>query len=159
MKVTMIDSEVIAQILDGNSSFYLTVLTIEATLSVIVNCNTDSLNYYPQNSKLVVHSMEDYVNIFLQHIENTVIPSAITLIPTTIDPSSYQVLWTPSYYNTSRYMITVYPPESYTQEDLIIHNTGNSTVHKMTIALNDCPNTIYSTFVLGKAETIHYKGN
>ncbi len=63
MKVTMIDSEVIAQILDGNSSFYLTVLTIEATLSVIVNCNTDSVNYYPHTSKFVVHFLADYVKL------------------------------------------------------------------------------------------------
>ncbi len=56
MKMTMIDStEDIAQILDGNSSFSLTVLTIEATLSAIVSCNSDTLAYYPQNSKLVVH--------------------------------------------------------------------------------------------------------
>ena len=56
MKITTIDStEVIAQILYGNSSFSLTVLTIEATLSAIVSCNSDTLAYYPQNSKLVVH--------------------------------------------------------------------------------------------------------
>ena len=56
MKMTVIDStEVIAQILYGNSSFSLTVLTIEATLSAIVSCNSDTLAYYPQNSKLVVH--------------------------------------------------------------------------------------------------------
>ncbi len=54
MKMTVIDStEVIAQILYGNSSFSLTVLTIEATLSAIVYCNSDTLAYYPQNSKLV----------------------------------------------------------------------------------------------------------
>ncbi len=53
---TIIDStEVIAQLLNGNSSFSLTVLTIEATLSAIVSCNSDTLAYYPQNSKLVVH--------------------------------------------------------------------------------------------------------
>ncbi len=53
---TAIDStEVIAQFLNGNSSFSLTVLTIEATLSAIVSCNSDTLAYYPQNSKLVVH--------------------------------------------------------------------------------------------------------
>ncbi len=96
---------------------------------------------------------------FYNNIENTVIPSNITLTPTTVDPSGYQVSWIPSYYNTSRYMIIVYPPESYTQEDLIIHNTDNSIVHNITIALNGCPNTIFSTFVLGKTETIHYKGN
>ncbi len=83
------------------------------------------------------------------NIENTVVPMNITLTPTTVDHSNYRVTWTPSYYNTSRYMITVYPPESYTHEDLIIHNTDNSTVHNITIALNDCPNRIYSTFVLG----------
>ncbi len=56
MKITTIDStEVIAQLLNGNSSFSLTVLTIEATLSAIVSCNSDTLAYYPQNSKLVVH--------------------------------------------------------------------------------------------------------
>ncbi len=90
------------------------------------------------------------VNIFLQHIENTVIPSDITLIPTTTDSSSYRVTWTPFYYNTSRYMVTVYPPESYTQEDLIIHNNDNSTVHNITIAHNDCPHRIHSTFIIGK---------
>ncbi len=56
MKMTAIDStEVIAQILYGNSSFSLTVLTIEATLSASVRCNSDKLAYYPQNSELVVH--------------------------------------------------------------------------------------------------------
>ena len=77
------------------------------------------------------------------------VPSEIVLTPTTRGSSSYRVTWTPSYYNTSRYMITVYPPESYTQEDLIIHNTDNSTVHNITIALNDCLHRIYSTFLLG----------
>ncbi len=55
VRTTIDSTEVIAQLLDGNSSFSLTVLTIEATLSAIVNCNTDTLNYYPQNSKLVLH--------------------------------------------------------------------------------------------------------
>ncbi len=82
----------------------------------------------------------------------------IILTPTTRGSSSYRVTWTPSYYNTSRYMITVYPPESYTQEDLIIHNTDNSTAHNITIALNDCPHRIYSTFVLGKFQNT-YKCN
>ncbi len=76
-------------------------------------------------------------------------PSEIILTPTTSGYSSYIVTWAPSYYNTSKYMITAYPPESYTQENLIIHNTDNSTVHNITIALNDCPHRIYSTFVLG----------
>ncbi len=75
--------------------------------------------------------------------------SEIILTPTTSGSSSYRVTWTSSYYNTSRYMITVYPPESYTQEDLI-HNTDNSTVHNITIALNDCPHRIYSTFIPSK---------
>ncbi len=82
----------------------------------------------------------------------------IVLTPTTSGSSSYRVTWTPSYYNTSRYMITVYPPESYTQEDLIIHNTDNSTVHNITVALNDCPHRIYSTFILGKFQNT-YKCN
>ncbi len=70
--------------------------------------------------------------------------SEIILTPITSGSTSYRVTWTPSYYNTSRYMITVYPPESYTQEDLIIHNTDNSTVHNITVALNDCPHkTLY----------------
>ncbi len=77
------------------------------------------------------------------------VPSELILTPITSGSSSYRVTWTPSYYNTSRYMITVYPPESYTQEDLIIHNTDNSIVHNITVALNDCPHRIYSTFLLG----------
>ncbi len=77
------------------------------------------------------------------------VPSELFLTPTTRGSSSYRVTWTSSYYNTSRYMITVCPPESYTQEDLLIHNTDNSTVHNVTIALNDCPHRIYSTFLLG----------
>ncbi len=76
------------------------------------------------------------------------VPSELFLTPTTRGSSSYRVTWTSSYYNTSRYMITVYPPESYTQEDLI-HNTDNSTVHNITIALNDCPHRVYSSFLLG----------
>ena len=75
--------------------------------------------------------------------------SELFLTPITSGSTTYRVTWTPSYYNTSRYMITVYPPESYTQDDLIIHNTDNSTVHNITIALNDCPHRIYSTFILG----------
>ncbi len=47
-------------------------------------------------------------------------------------------------------MIIVYPPESYTQEDLIIHNTDNSTVHNITIALKDCPHRINSKFELSE---------
>ncbi len=54
VRTTIDSTEVIAQILYGNSSFSLTVLTIEARLSAIVRCNYDILNYYPQNSKLVV---------------------------------------------------------------------------------------------------------
>ncbi len=76
-------------------------------------------------------------------------PSEIILTPTTSGYSSYIVTWAPSYYHPTRYMITVYPPESYIQKDLIIHNTDNSTVHNITIALNDCPHRIYSTFILG----------
>ena len=75
--------------------------------------------------------------------------SKIILTPTTRGSSSYRATWTPSYYNTSRYMVTVYPPESYTQEDLI-HNTDNSTVHNITIALNDCPHRINSKFALSE---------
>ena len=55
VRTTIDSTEVIAQLLDGNSSFSLTVLTIEATLSASVRCNADTLNYYPQNSKTVVH--------------------------------------------------------------------------------------------------------
>ncbi len=77
-------------------------------------------------------------------------PSEIILTPTTSGSTSYRVTWTPSYYNTSRYMLTVYPPESYTQEDLIIRNIDHSTVHNITIALNGCPHRIYSTFIPSK---------
>ncbi len=78
----------------------------------------------------------------------------IVLTPTTNGSSSYRVTWTSSYYNTSRYMITVYPPESYTQEGLI-HNTENSTVHNITVALKNCPHRIYSTFILGKIQNAY----
>ncbi len=83
-------------------------------------------------------------------LDSSVFPSELILTSIINGSSSYRVTWTPSYYNTSRYIITVYPPESYTHEDLIIHNTDNSTVHNITIALNDCPHRIYSTFLLGK---------
>ncbi len=39
-------------------------------------------------------------------------PSEDILTPTTSGNSSYTVTWAPSYYHPSRYMITVYPPES-----------------------------------------------
>ncbi len=94
--------------------------------------------------KQIIGSKKGYV------IGSTIMPSEIILTPTTSGSFSYRVTWTPSYYNTSRYMIIVYPPESYTQEDLIIHNTDNSTVHNITIALNDCPHRIYSTFIPSK---------
>ncbi len=89
-------------------------------------------------------------------IDSSVFPSEIIFTPIINGPSSYRATWTPSYYNTSRYMITVYPPESYTQEDLIIHNTDNSTVYNITISLNDCPHKIYSTFYLGmRSSKVH----
>ncbi len=71
MKTATINStEVNAQTLYGNSSLSLTVLIIEATLLAIVGCNSDILNYYPQNSKIVVHysSMATLynVNVILQ---------------------------------------------------------------------------------------------
>ncbi len=81
--------------------------------------------------------------------ESILVPSEIILTPTTNNYSSYRVDWTQSYYNTSRYLVTVCPSESYTQEDLIIHNSDSMTLHNITIALNDCPHRIYSTFILG----------
>ncbi len=45
VRTTIDSTEVIAQLLNGNSSFSLTVLTIEATLSAIVSCNSDTLAY------------------------------------------------------------------------------------------------------------------
>ncbi len=39
-------------------------------------------------------------------------PSEDILTPTIRGNSSYTVTWVPSYYHPSRYMITVYPPES-----------------------------------------------
>ncbi len=93
------------------------------------------------------------IHIFVLSIvisESIVMPSEIILTPTTSDYSSYTITWTLSYYPNLRYMIIVYPPESYTQEDLIIHTSDNITVHNITIALNDCPHRIYSTFIPSK---------
>ncbi len=52
MKSTRLDTTVIrAQLIHGNSSFTLTSLTIEATLSATMECNDDILTYYPLVSK------------------------------------------------------------------------------------------------------------
>ncbi len=52
MKSVRLDTTVVrAQLLGGNSSFTLTSLTIEATLSATIRCNDDILTYYPLNSK------------------------------------------------------------------------------------------------------------
>ena len=52
MKSTRLDTTVIrVQLLDGNSSFTLSSLTIEATLSATIECNDDILTYYPLDSK------------------------------------------------------------------------------------------------------------
>ncbi len=52
MKSTRLDTTVVrAQLIHGNSSFTLTSLTIEATLSATIECNDDILTYYPVNGK------------------------------------------------------------------------------------------------------------
>ncbi len=52
IKSSRLDTTVVrAQLLDGNSSFTLTSLTIEATLSATIDCNEDILTYYPLDSK------------------------------------------------------------------------------------------------------------
>ncbi len=52
MKSVRLDTTVIrAQLIHGNSSFTLTSLTIEATLSATIECNYDILTYHPLNSK------------------------------------------------------------------------------------------------------------
>ncbi len=81
-------------------------------------------------------------------LESRVVPTDIILTSIDTDPSNYNIAWMPL--SNVRIIITAYPPESYTQEDLIIHNTDNSTVHNITVALNDCPHRIYSTFIFSK---------
>ncbi len=52
MKSTRLDTTVVrAQLIHGNSSFTLTSLTIEATLSATIECEDDILTYYPLDSK------------------------------------------------------------------------------------------------------------
>ncbi len=52
MKSVRIDTTVVrAQLIHGNSSFTLTSLTIEATLSATIDCNDDILTYHPLDSK------------------------------------------------------------------------------------------------------------
>ena len=52
MKSVRLDTTVVrAQLIHGNSSFILSSLTIEATLSATTECNDDILTYYPLNSK------------------------------------------------------------------------------------------------------------
>ncbi len=52
MKSTRLDNTVVrAQLIHGNSSFTLTSLTIEATLSATTECNDDILTYHPLDSK------------------------------------------------------------------------------------------------------------
>ncbi len=52
MKSVRLDTTVVrAQLIHGNSSFTLTSLTIEATLSATIECNDDILTYYPLDSK------------------------------------------------------------------------------------------------------------
>ncbi len=52
MKSARLDNTVVrAQVIHGNSSFTLTSLTIEATLSATIECNDDILTYYPLDSK------------------------------------------------------------------------------------------------------------
>ena len=50
--VVIDDSEVNASLLYGNSSWYLTSLTIPSTLSSDIMCNNDFLQYRSSNSKL-----------------------------------------------------------------------------------------------------------
>ncbi len=87
--------------------------------------------------------------VFVLNTETIEKTSQIALTPLA-SRSRYRVTWMPSFYHTSRYMMTVHPPESYKPENLIIHNTDNRTVHNITIALNDSPHRIYSTFTLSK---------
>ncbi len=52
MKSTRLDTTVVrAQLIHGNSSFILTSLTIEATLSATIDCEDDTLTYYPLDSE------------------------------------------------------------------------------------------------------------
>ncbi len=52
MKSTRLDTTVVrTQLIRGNSSFILTSLTIEATLSATIECNDDILTYYPLDGK------------------------------------------------------------------------------------------------------------
>ncbi len=52
MKSARLDTTIVrAQLIHGNSSFTLTSLTIEATLSATIECNDDILTYYPLDSK------------------------------------------------------------------------------------------------------------
>ena len=52
MKSTRLDTTVVrAQLIHGNSSFTLSSLTIEATLSATIECEDDILTYYPLDSK------------------------------------------------------------------------------------------------------------
>ncbi len=52
MKSATLDTTVIrAQVIHGNSSFTLSSLTIEATLSATIECEDDILTYYPLDSK------------------------------------------------------------------------------------------------------------
>ena len=52
MKSTRLDTTVVrAQLIHGNSSFTLSSLTIEATLSATIDCEDDTLTYYPLDSE------------------------------------------------------------------------------------------------------------
>ncbi len=52
MKSTRLDNTVVrAQLIHGNSSFTLSSLTIEATLSATIECNDNILTYYSLDSK------------------------------------------------------------------------------------------------------------
>ncbi len=52
MKSARLDNTVVrAQLIHGNSSFTLSSLTIEATLSATIECNDDTLTYYPVDGK------------------------------------------------------------------------------------------------------------
>ncbi len=187
----------------GNSSFFKSSLTIDASLSVTISCNSiDEIIYRPLDSEWMVdtwmrmtlfnenntlHACDKLVaTVFLvigwnlsskcstsiivlwkklnytvnytkyyctvcnvHLLESGLVPTDIFLTSTDTDPSSYNISWMPFLSNV-RFIITVYPPESYTQEDLIIHNTDNSTVHNITITHNDCPHRIYSIFIFGK---------
>ena len=58
-----IDSTIVrAELISGNSSFYITSLHIVAKLSSTIMCNTEAILYLFENSKLNAHHYHDLRN-------------------------------------------------------------------------------------------------